>query len=325
MAVAFWASSCTFCTSAFCSSGLSAPARTSLVGPGPQGPSAVPPRAAPQHPDPSSCSPLALTCSQRQDGRAGEQEQQGHLHGWGESRAQDVGQHGGPEPVPFPARPSPGMSPLTCAGLCEAGAALGSLFIPSPRAPLGDLCKGQGRPGGGCRGAVSSQELGNGAGTEPAGPRVSVSAHIAVHSCSQLAVHACAPGPVPAAGDSPGHTRHKGDIQRPCPRARRPRAPRGASDLATAGLVPALPAAPFARCDTPRWVGGCHPPRCAPRARCPRAGTRAGPGSIPRHRVAAVPGRVLPPPAPGAWSGKEGCHPACVQPRVPPSSIRVSP
>lgn len=56
-----------------------------------------------------------------------------------------------PRPRPLP---SPGASPLTCAGLCSAGAAPGSHFIPSPPPPAGVFVQRSGAVGLPGRGPV---------------------------------------------------------------------------------------------------------------------------------------------------------------------------
>lgn len=250
MAVAFWASSCTFCTSAFGSSVLSAPASTSLVG---RGPAAVPPVCAPQHPEPrplllrSPAGPYLLPPPGRPCRRAGTAATPSWL---GREQSARCGAAGGPRGCRHRPRPHPSttLSRDVPAHLCRAlwrGGSPGLALYTLPTAALGGLRKGQGRARGGCRGAPSGQELGNPAGRSLLGPRVSVCAYL----CMRVRGHTRVRSQPGARGRGQpwgrGHTRHKGDIQRPCPRARRPRAPRGSSDLATAAacLVPA-PARP---------------------------------------------------------------------------------
>lgn len=215
------------------------------------------------------------------------------------------------------------MSPLTCAGLCDAGAAPGSLFIPSPRPPWGICAKvraGRGGAAGGLRPARSWEIPRGGACWGPA--------CLCVHTCACVCVctRVCAASPVPAAGDSPGAVGTHGTrvtSSGPVP---------GHDGLGHREALRTLPlplpawslplrALPFARRDTsrllrcPRAVGGLS------RGLPPQVGAEStrdthGPSSIPRHRVAAVSCRVLAPPCARASSRSldwEGTMPSCLR------------
>lgn len=320
MATAFCANSSTFFSSASGSPGESAPASAGVLGAGGQG--AVPPprrawtpHPAPCTPSPSSCrSPWPpLTCSRCQEGRAGEQEHDRRLHAWGESSARGGGGTRAPDPVP--SRSPPGASPLTCTGLCCAGAAPGLPLYTLPRAPPGVFGQRSGAPGlaGGERSHRQHRAEGLAGSWETCGPRsqpLGACPCVRTRMCPCVRTRVCGRLCEPPLQGTPSRAApgtglgQEGDIQQPPARchgagsaqgtARLSRlgvcAPavglcEGSLDLGTAGaqLIPA--AARRALCpsrDTPALlcspqpVWGAEPGAALlPKARCPRPGLPA--------------------------------------------------